>query len=444
MSVSSEDHVTIPSDSVAKRRRVLLFFGAILWTLVFAALAWVWKSRAAATSLDANGVSTTSLGDAVSPAEPIHVEPEKPREPAKPIEAFALTERSGKTITNKDLEGHPWVAAFVFTRCATSCPMICLEFNKLQKKIEDTDAKLVSISVDPKHDTADVLREYADNFNADPERWYFLTGSQEDVYGLVTRGFNQYVKELFGDERKPGYEVAHTNRVVLVNAENIPVASYLATRDADMVRLRKILLGEVEFPKPVGPVPIPFSPEPGSDDGASGLNDDDAEAAALDENLLIFAAAGMVPSWVTNLPAVNAGLNSVATLLLCAGFIFIKTGRKDAHRNSMLLAFATSAVFLICYLTYHFALQHYTGSSSKRFEGTGTIRTVYFGILISHIVLAALVPVLAGITIFRAWKTNWPAHRKLARVALPIWLYVSVTGVAIYGMLYHLPVANSG
>ena len=435
------------SHGVVVRRRVLLVVGAILWTLVVAALAWVWKSGAAESSGVAAPNAASAPTDATGNAKPIRIEPEKPRQPARPIEDFALTERSGKTITNKDLAGHPWVAAFVFTRCASSCPMICLEFNKLQKKIEGTDVKLVSISVDPKHDTVEVLRKYADNFSADPERWYFLTGSQEDIYGLVTRGFNQYAKEMFGEERKPGYEVAHTNRVVLVNAENIPVASFLATRAADMVRLRKILLGEVEFPKPAGPVPIPYNPDPDSavDDAHDDASGHDAanEAASVSNSRMIFAA-GVVPVWVTNLPAVNACLNSIATLLLCAGFVFIKSGRKAAHRNAMLLAFATSAVFLICYLTYHFALQHYTGSSSKRFEGTGTVRTVYFVILISHIVLAALVPVLAGITIFRAWKTNWPAHRKLARVTFPIWLYVSVTGVAIYGMLYHLPVANGG
>jgi len=146
------------------------------------------------------------------------------------------------------------------------------------------------------------------------------------------------------------------------------------------------------------------------------------------------------PDWVYNLPTVNAGLNSLATVLLILGFVLIKRGRRDAHRNVMLTAFVTSILFLGCYLGYHFALKHYTGVSSQPFRGQGAIRPVYLSILITHVVLAAAVPVLALVTIYRGLKKQWEKHRRIAKITFPIWLYVSMTGVIIYLMLYHWPV----
>ena len=108
----------------------------------------------------------------------------------------------------------------------------------------------------------------------------------------------------------------------------------------------------------------------------------------------------------------------------------------------MLLAFTTSIAFLICYLAYHFALHHYTGEAGQKFQGTGAIRPVYFTILITHVLLAAAVPFLAIATIRLGLKEKWERHKKIARIPFPIWLYVSVTGVIIYLMLYHWPVAT--
>ena len=105
----------------------------------------------------------------------------------------------------------------------------------------------------------------------------------------------------------------------------------------------------------------------------------------------------------------------------------------------MLTAFAVSMAFLACYLVYHQQLRQWTGSGSHRFEGQGLIRPVYFTMLISHVVLAAAVPILALVTIYRGLSCQWEAHKRLARVTFPIWLYVSVTGVIIYFVLYHWP-----
>lgn len=130
------------------------------------------------------------------------------------------------------------------------------------------------------------------------------------------------------------------------------------------------------------------------------------------------------------LPALNAILNSCSAILLICGFIMIKRRRIDVHRRFMIAAFITSVLFLISYLTYH-----YTAGATK-FPGTGTIRIVYFTILITHTILAALVPVLAIITLTRATRAQFERHKRIARWTLPIWLYVSVTGVIIYFMLY--------
>jgi uncharacterized membrane protein YozB (DUF420 family) len=138
-----------------------------------------------------------------------------------------------------------------------------------------------------------------------------------------------------------------------------------------------------------------------------------------------------MPAWIPWLPAVNASLNGLATVLLVTGYVLIRQNRPLAHKRVMLSAFGVSVVFLVCYLVYH----AYAGS--KPFPGTGWMRPVYFSILISHIILAATVPVLAGVTIYRGLTGQWDMHRKIARVTFPIWLYVSVTGVIIYGMLYH-------
>lgn len=133
------------------------------------------------------------------------------------------------------------------------------------------------------------------------------------------------------------------------------------------------------------------------------------------------------------LPTLNAALNTCATLLLLIGYVLIKRRREVAHKRVMLTAFAVSVAFLISYSIYH--VQSPLGSN--KFEGPSGIRTVYLVILFTHIVLAAIVPVLAITTIYFGLKDRRIAHRRLARWTFPIWLYVSVTGVFIYWMLYH-------
>ena len=135
---------------------------------------------------------------------------------------------------------------------------------------------------------------------------------------------------------------------------------------------------------------------------------------------------------VSDLPLVNASLNAIATVLLIFGYVCIRQRRIAAHRAAMVAAFATSVLFLISYLIYH------AHAGSRPFPGQGNIRVIYFVILITHIVLAATIPPLAGITLWRAYRRRFDRHMKIARWTLPLWLYVSITGIVVYWMLYQL------
>lgn len=135
---------------------------------------------------------------------------------------------------------------------------------------------------------------------------------------------------------------------------------------------------------------------------------------------------------VRDLPALNATLNSISAVLLVTAWVFVKRRRLVAHRNTMIAALVCSTLFLTSYLVYHAQV------GSVHFPGTGAPRTLYLTILFTHTVLAAAVPFLAAITVWRAYRKRWPRHVRLARWTLPIWLYVSVTGVVVYWMLYQM------
>jgi putative membrane protein len=135
---------------------------------------------------------------------------------------------------------------------------------------------------------------------------------------------------------------------------------------------------------------------------------------------------------LTDLPAVNAALNGTSAVLLASGYRFIRRRQITAHKRCMLAALVTSTLFLLSYLTYHYHV------GSMPFRGQGWVRPLYFTILISHTILAAAIVPLALVTLFRAWKADFIKHVRVARWTLPIWLYVSVTGVIIYLMLYQL------
>ncbi len=136
---------------------------------------------------------------------------------------------------------------------------------------------------------------------------------------------------------------------------------------------------------------------------------------------------------IQQLPTLNAILNGSAAVLMSCGYLFIRRRHVHRHRNLMLAALVCSTLFLTSYLVYHY----HTGSHP--YSGQGPLRSVYFGILLTHTVLAAVLVPLVVITVFRALRGDFTRHRKIARYTFPVWLYVSVTGVVIYLMLYGLP-----
>jgi len=481
-------------DSFGQRRgisRFTLIVGGLLWMVVIGWLVLVWQSRtddknSKASSADSS-VSESSAADVVTPAE----SSVKISFPARPLPDFEFDRATGGTLSLADLKGKRWVASFVFTRCTSTCPTITRAVMEVHDRVQQTapDAMFVSFTVDPKYDSVEVLKNYSETFTkGNSKRWAFLTGGQQEIFELIVNGFGLYVKENLGKSRMPGFEVAHSNRVVLVNEDGIPVGTFLGTVPADMVKLRRILAGQDEFPEPGPsnspgftvstsdgqPLSIQFQAVPVTEESADGTaaegdtaadaeNDPDdppassgpkdptdqshqpdptdlesatAPPSAAQHNALIDQR---LPTWARQLPSVNAGLNSLAAILLMSGYVAIKNGKRQTHRNLMITAFLTSAVFLACYLVYHYALGKYTGEHGKRFAGSGLAATVYPFILWPHVVLAMLVPVMAIRVFQHAFAERWDAHKKLARITFPIWMFVSVTGVIIYGKLYHWP-----
>ena len=135
---------------------------------------------------------------------------------------------------------------------------------------------------------------------------------------------------------------------------------------------------------------------------------------------------------IHHLPLIDATLNASSAILLICGFYFIRRKNIPAHKACMLGALATSILFLICYLTYHYV------HGVTRFPGHGLIRTFYLGLLASHTILAVVIVPLVLTTLYRAWRQSFDRHRRIARWTLPLWIYVSVTGVVVYWMLYHM------
>jgi protein SCO1/2/putative membrane protein len=290
----------------------------------------------------------------------------------RPVPEFTLVERSGRPLERKDLRGRVWVAEFIFTRCAGACPVMVSRMYGLHKKFPGV--AYVSFTVDPEHDTPEVLADYARRMSLPPD-WLFATGTYAQMQDLAKNGF-QLTMDPGGDPREP---IIHSDRFALVDPAGRIRGTYPAGDAEAMARLEK-------------------------------------ELARL---------LGM-----QKIPGVNAGFNALSAVLLMAGLCFIKAKRVAAHKGCMLAALVSSALFLVGYLTAH----HYLGSTP--YPGEGWMRPVYFSILTSHTILAALIVPLVGMTVVRAFRGQFDRHRALARWTFPLWLYVSVTGVVIYFLLY--------
>jgi protein SCO1 len=300
------------------------------------------------------------------------------------------------------------VAGFIFTRCPLSCPRISGVMKELQQQFAGTSVLLASITVDPDYDTQAVLSEYAQRFAARPDRWWFLTGGKQQIHDLVQGRFKLGLQEASPTERAAGSEaITHSDRLALVEDGHV--------------------VGFFESSSPV----------------------------AL-EALVAQASRRALPVWLKNLPTLNASLNGLCAVLLVAGWILIRkrnapdrsasSGSTSLAGNSllnravvrahvvvMLTAVGLSALFLTSYVVYH------SQAGSTAFPAEGPLRVLYFTILLSHLSLAIAVIPLVSLTLIRAIRGNYAGHLAIAQLTFPIWLYVAVTGVVIYLMLYHLP-----
>jgi len=227
----------------------------VLWILVIAATITLVRQRERARSGVGNAmdlalrdstaaaVATEAQGGEGEKGEAKGTEAKPPASPWNPngIDDFVFTERSGRKVTKADLLGHPWLVSFIFTRCAGPCPRVSTQMSALQRLLKGSDVRLVTLTVDPDFDTADVLNRYADAYRADPKRWLYLTGDKRKTYELINKSFLMPVKEMTGKDREPGYEVLHSTNILLVNEKGVVVKKYNATNDVEMAALRRDL-----------------------------------------------------------------------------------------------------------------------------------------------------------------------------------------------------------
>lgn len=308
-----------------------------------------------------------------------------------PVGDFTLEERSGEIVRARDLLGKIWVAQFFYPGCN-----LCSRNTPTMQKLQDhfrgkSDVRLVSI--DLLNERLETLREFANDHQADPVQWLFLTGHEDLVNDIVRRSFFNMVFR----KKNPaaGDVIAHSTRLVLID----PHGTLVGYVDGTDAKAADVLKAEIDRLR---------------------------SRRRMDERIPITGA---------DLPRFNALLNSICTVLLLLGWILIRLRLETLHKLVMLLALAVSIIFLSSYLFYHFVVLE---MEPMRFRGEGAVRYVYFGILLSHTILAITVAPLAIYITVQGLRDARKMHVKLARWTLPIWLYVSVTGVVVYWMLYRI------
>jgi protein SCO1/2/putative membrane protein len=303
----------------------------------------------------------------------------------KRVGPFTFTDQNGRTVRSDDLLGKVWVANFFFTTCQQG---ICAKTNQsmaqLQRDLSNLpDVMLVGFSVDPEADTPAVLHQFAQDWGADPQRWLFLTGDKAAMYAVIREQFYEGVEHQPGKE--PGYQVDHTNHLMVIDRNG---------------QIR----GFVDGTKP-------------------------EEVERLEKRVRQLVGVG------SPFPAVNATLNGTSLVLLVAAYLAIRRRWVRTHEVLMLSALVVSTTFLVSYSYYHIVIRR---GESTHFGGEGWVEPLYYGVLISHIILAVVIIPLALVTAALGLTGRLSRHIRLARWTFPLWLYVCITGVVIYWMLYHL------
>jgi protein SCO1/2/putative membrane protein len=324
-----------------------------------------------------------------------------------PVGDFSLTECSGRTVTAADLRGKVWVASFQFTRCTGPCPQVSRTMKRLQDELADRpDLLLVTFTVDPEHDNPEELTRYAERLGAGPDRWLFLTGKEDEVYRLCKDGFHVFAKPNTGAERQPGAEVAHDTRLVVVDRAG---------------HVRGYFDG----------LPDSRSPTPEADFEVN------LRRLRRRVDALVYEPPAFLPR---DVPRFNATLNGLSAALLLLGYAAVRQRRVRLHAACMLSALAVSALFLASYLYFHLVIK---AGKATRFteqapDAPDWVQYLYLAVLGTHTVLAIFAAPLALYTAYQGLRGHVARHVGVARWTLPIWLYVSVTGVVVYVMLYRL------
>ncbi|MFT4539943.1 MAG: protein SCO1/2 [Planctomycetota bacterium] len=340
------------------------------------------------------------------------------------IPDFSFIDADERAWTRADLLGEPWVMVLFFTSCSGPCPRLSADVRSLlHDQLADTDVRIVSLSVDPEYDRPEVLREYAQSYEADPERWVFLTGDENEIHGFIRNGLKLGVgrpaPEPLGVEQEAAAEAAttdgemiarlaermqmtHSTRLVAVDPEGV-IAGWYECGD-DVTQNRSVV--------------------------------EESFADLLDRLRLLDGArpARVLPRSIV-IPTINAVLNATAALCLLLGLGAIRRGDKKVHEHWMIRAFLVSAAFLVLYVYYHVAVLPISGGPTK-FNATGVLQVSYLVMLASHVILAAINLPMVLRTFWLAHRERWDDHKRWARWTFPIWLYVSVTGVLVYLVLY--------
>jgi cytochrome oxidase Cu insertion factor (SCO1/SenC/PrrC family) len=295
---------------------------------------------------------------------------------------FHLVERSGRAVSRHDLLGRVWVVDFIYTMCPGPCPLLSEHMAGLQKALP-SDGRLgfLSISVDPQTDTPAVLTRYAANYHADPQRWWFLTGSTDEVETLLRSSFHVAVDST-------SKSIIHSQYFALVD-------------DRGAIR------------------------------GYYDVLDPMAEQKLRQDVVLALPMVRPAPPWAW-VPAIDAGLCAAASVLVLVGWYAIKRRHVAVHRICMLSALGTLIVFLVSDLVY------YAHVGALPFVEPATVRRTYLSIVVCHAALAVGACALVLATMTRALQGRFAEHVPLARWTVPVWLYVSCAGVVVYLMLYQL------
>ena len=379
--------------------------GIFLWL----ALAFLGRAEAAAQSDPWDGSRFLSAGAPAPTSE----------ERFSGLPDFTFESASGGTLSLGDMAGKVWIAVPFFVRCAGPCPSITRDIQeRLLPGIEGTGIEVVSFSLDPQFDSPERLAEYADGLGIPLNRWHFVSSSsEEEMHRFVQEGLKVPVGRD-PDADDPGLAITHGTRMPVIDQAG-QIAGFYDLADPSRARSG-------------GASPMSLSEAEPILEGRFGLIIDRARALA--------GAATLGPSQrgrrsSSPLPLFNALLNAISAVLLVLGFVAIKGGRKHLHATLMRAAFVASATFLASYLYYHFVVLPISGGPTK-FGAEGTLKVLYLVVLASHVLLAMVNLPMVLRVLWLAHKGDWERHKRLAKWTLPIWLYVSVTGVAVYLALY--------